>query len=184
MATILQQIENFLGFGSPSGASAVSPTSGSSGTAFALQVSNNALTSGAEKVYIAAPNGASIDASSSQSAAIIIGNTGNDHLIGGNGPNLIIGGPGTNVMTGGPNADVFGHSAGATDYITNFNPNGGEKIALQQGLSYSSATTATVDPSSLGLSGSPATSDVLSFSDGSHVTLLGVTAAPADSWFI
>lgn len=185
MASIFQQAANAVGLGSStSGASAVSPSSNSTGTALSLQLSNNALVSGSEQVFVAGPNGATIDASSSSSPVVIVGGSGTDHLIGGSAPDLIIGGSGTNVMTGGGGADIFGHMAGATDTITDFSPSSGEEIALAHGLTYSSSHTVTINPASLGLSGSPAASNVLTFSDGSTVTLLGNTEAPSTSWFI
>ncbi len=186
MASVFQQIGNFLGFStSVPTVSAVSPTTASTNTAFSLQSSNNAVTSGAETIYVAAPGNATIDAHASSSPVVIVGNTGTDTLTGGTGSNLIVGGSGTNIMTGNGGAnDVFGHAAGATDYITNFNPGAGEKIALAQGLTYSSVHMATANPSTLGLSSGPVPSEVLSFSDFSTVTLFGVTEHPSASWFI
>ena len=186
MASIFQQIGSIFGLthNVPT-VSAVSPSTSSANTAFSLQSSNNAVTSGAETVYVAGPGNATVDAHASSSPVVIVGNTGVDHLIGGSGPNLIIGGPGTNIMTGNAGTnDVFGHAAGATDYITNFNPADGERIALAQGLRYTAAHVATATPATLGLGGAPMPSEAISFNDGSTVTLLGVTESPNAHWFI
>lgn len=186
MASFFQQIGDALGISSSSGgASAVSPESGSTGTAFSLQLSNNAVLSGAEKLYIAEPGGANITVSG-DSPAVIVGGAGNDHLSGGSGSDVIVGGGGTNVLSGGGGTDVFGHAAGATDYITDFSSAAGEQIALASGVTYVSSGTTTVTPSSIGLTGtSPETATVLTFSDHSTVTLLGETGTPdASTWFI
>jgi Ca2+-binding RTX toxin-like protein len=186
MASFFSHLLNTFGLGgSDSSASSVSASAnGSTGVSLALKVPNTSFVSGSEQVYVAQPGGATITATDSN-PHIIIGSTGTDHLTGGSGADLIIGGTGTNILTGGGGTDTFGHQAGATDYITDFFPASGEHIALAQGLSYTSSTTTTVTPSSIGLSGNtPVASEALTFSDGSTVTLVGSTEHPSSSWFI
>ncbi|HLN25569.1 MAG TPA: hypothetical protein VK558_16465 [Patescibacteria group bacterium] len=185
MADIFQNVISALGLSNhTASASTISaPSNGSTNVAFDLHLSPGAL-SGGENLFVASPAGSTITAPGS-TPAVLIGGPGNDHLTGGSGPDVLLGGGGTNVLTGGGGTDIFGHSAGATDFITDFSPSAGEHIALQTGLTFASSTDTTVVPSSLGLTGTAAVPAVaLTFSDGSTVTLVNSTDHPSSTWFI
>jgi Ca2+-binding RTX toxin-like protein len=75
-----------------------------------------------------------------QGEDVLFGGAGDDVLDGGEGDDTLTGGPGRDTMTGGPGADLFlydlmapgqkGASAAAPDWITDFDPGAGDRIAL------------------------------------------------------
>lgn len=184
MANIFQQLTQDLGLSSQTApASALHSPANSTNVALALSLSSQLL-SGSEHVYLAGPGDATITAANDQHN-VIVGGSGVDHLTGGTGPDVIIGGSGTNVMTGGGGNDIFGHTAGANDVITDFSPAAGEKIALAAGLSLTGSHADSVDPASIGLPAGPAMPVVqMSFSDGSSITLANSSTPPDPSWFL
>lgn len=182
MASIFQQIGSALGLSnSEPSVSGNTVTSSTTNAAFHLDIQQSGTVG--EQVLVADQRGATIVSEQDQ-RAIIIGGTGNDHLVGGGHADLLIGGGGTNAMTGNGGADTFGHGAGARDAVTDFSPAAGEHIALQSGITLTGSTAVMADPHTFGLSGSPVSSQALSFSDGSHMTLLGVTETPTSDWFV
>ncbi|HIJ61209.1 MAG TPA: hypothetical protein HPQ04_00810 [Rhodospirillaceae bacterium] len=184
MANIFQQLAQELGLSNQAAeASADAAPPNSSNVALALTLSNQLL-SGSEHLYLAGPGDATITVANDQHN-VIVGSSGADHLSGGKGPDVIIGGADTNVMTGNGGADIFAHVAGATDFITDFSPAAGEKIALAAGLSMTASHATTVDPTTIGMpagAGLPAVQ--MNFSDGSTITLVNSTAHPEAAWFL
>ena len=182
MATILQQIGAALGLGSShqTQASGASAPAGTTHAAFTLDLHANV---NGEQLLVANQNGATIIAATDK-PAIIVGGAGNDHLTGGDHADVILGGGGTNVMTGGGGPDTFGHAAGARDVITDFSPAAGEHIALAAGLTLTGTVHGIANPAAFGLSGGVQLADILSFSDGSHVVLMGSTDTPTSDWFV
>lgn len=184
MANFFSQVGSALGVSNSSAiASGSSAPAGSSNVGFSLSLDGGVLAGGAT-LLIAGAGNATVAATDDQ-PHVIIGGNGTDMLTGGNSADLIIGGPGMNVMTGGGGTDIFGHSAGATDFITDFSPSSGEKIALPAGLTMTGSQTVSVSPGTIGLpSGAPEASTQVTFSDGSTVTLLNSQVHPDSSWFI
>lgn len=182
MATLLQRIGNVFGLGNSEPlVSGNAGTEGTTNAAFHLDIHGSSTTG--EQIQIAEPGGATLRADTNQ-RALLIGGAGDDHLVGGNQADLLVGGGGTNILTGGPGRDTFGHSAGATDVITDFNAAAPEHIALQTGLSLTGTSHTTINPADYGLSGSVSQGEILSFNDGSQVVLMHTTATPDAGWFV
>lgn len=182
MATLLQRFGAVFGLGdSEPLVSGNTVTAGTTNAAFHLDVHHGGTIG--EQVLVTDLTGASIVAEPDQ-RAIILGGAGDDRLVGGDHADLLIGGGGVNVMTGKGGTDTFGHSAGATDVITDFSAAAGEHIAIHSGLSFTGSTNTIVNPANFGLTGSPAESVVLSFSDNSEVVLLHSAETPNASWFV
>ncbi|MGE5476140.1 MAG: hypothetical protein ACM3Q1_05765 [Bacteroidales bacterium] len=182
MATLLQRIGSAFGLGdSEPLVSGNTVTQGTTNAAFHLDIHGSSSTG--EQILIAGREDAVIAADPNQ-RALIIGGAGDDRLTGGEHADLLIGGGGRNVLIGGGGTDTFGHALGARDVVADFSPAAGEHIALQSGMTLTGATSVQADPGASGLSGGPVQSMELSFSDGSHMTLLGVTQTPSSDWFV
>jgi autotransporter-associated beta strand protein len=99
------------------------------------------------------------------------GGQGDDLVIGGSGDNWISGDLGNDTLTGGAGADVFHVSPGTgADIVTDFSLAQGDRVQVDVGLSWS-----------LTQSGDNA---VVGFSDGSSLTLEGVSVANLPSGWI
>ena len=102
------------------------------------------------------------------------GGNGNDILLGGLGNDILIGGLGNDTMTGGAGADRFvfnGTIDNGNDTITDFTTAQGDKLVFS-GIAQLSDLGATWN----------AGSHQLTFSNGSHLTLTGVTMSDALTW--
>jgi len=99
---------------------------------------------------------------------VLYGGSGNDILSGGAGNDVLIGGLGNDSMTGGAGADRFMFNGGPTsngaDTIADFTIAQGDKLVF----------TGITDLATLGATWNAGTR-VMSFSNGSQLTLTGVT---------
>lgn len=106
----------------------------------------------------------------------LLGSFGNDMLDGGSGDDVLSGGDGADTLTGGMGADRFifnyGPTAPATDTLTDFNADEGDRLVLLSGLSWSVAS-------------STAGFALITLGDGAQIELLGVAPeAVVEDWFI
>lgn len=101
----------------------------------------------------------------------LVGGSGDDILEGGNGSDVLVGGAGNDVLTGGNGADVFiiGPSSG-NDRITDF----GNGDLIDWSAMTDAGFQATITQSGR--------DTVISFSDGSSVTLVGA-GSPRGDWY-
>lgn len=101
---------------------------------------------------------------------IVRGGQGNDLVLGGDGADFVSGDRGNDTLTGGPGADLFHIFAGAgSDRVTDFNAAEGDRVWVAAGVTW------TVSQSG--------DDTVVSLSDGTTLTLVGVTAAsPPSGW--
>lgn len=99
----------------------------------------------------------------------ITGDDDDNRLRGGAGDDTIAGGDGENVLTGGDDADTFVHGSG-TDVITDFDSDEGDQIEISSSID-------EIEDEDCGA--------VVTFADGSSVTLVGFDSSDVDTgWFV
>lgn len=114
---------------------------------------------------------------------ILVGGPGNDDVNGGEGDDILMGGGGRNILAGGGGDDIFGHVAGAFDIVTDFAPEQDERLALPPDLTVSSSEQGTVE-ADLGTGTADQNAEILTFSDGSTLALIGVTQNFTSDWLV
>lgn len=146
-----------------------------------FELPSDGLLSGDTVLHVAPDEGATL--AGGEGTDIIIGGAGDDTLDGGDDSDVLVGGGGTNTLTGGEGDDTFGHTAGATDIITDFAAGQNEQVILAQGLTLSTSEQSTVTLD-LGNGATEYQANVLTFSDGSTVTLVGNTETVSSDWLV
>jgi len=114
---------------------------------------------------------------------ILIGGAGNDDLTGNEGDDILIGGGGRNIHEGGDGNDIFGHAAGAFDIVVDFAPDQDEKLSVSEGLTVTSSEQGTVE-ANLGTGTTEQAAEIITFSDGSTLALIGVTQQFTSDWLV
>ncbi|MCK6444168.1 calcium-binding protein [Elstera cyanobacteriorum] len=103
----------------------------------------------------------------------LVGGAGEDWLHGGTGADRLNGGRDEDWLIGGSGADRFILSQGSSnDYVLDFNPTEGDRVEFQNGFSFRFFETNSGDT-------------VFILSDGSSITLLGVSASTVtQDWIV
>lgn len=157
----------------------LSQTTTTASETVSLEIPSSGLFGGNTALQVA--SGASSTLTGTDGQDVLVGAGGNDHLIGGEGDDVLVGGGGRNVLDGGGGNDIFGHTAGAVDIITDFAPNQGEKLALAEGVSVSTSSQQTIT-ANLGDGAATHEAQVLTLSDNSVIALVGVTDQFSADW--
>lgn len=112
------------------------------------------------------------------------GGAGNDSIQGGAGADTLWGGAGTDTLVGGAGADIFymrNLGSGTSQTITDFSGTDGDRLhftGITQLTVAAGAPSATGTVANVALSGG---NTVITMPDGSTITLVGITALPANS---
>jgi Ca2+-binding RTX toxin-like protein len=126
--------------------------------------------------YYAQAGAETVNASGSSTNNVMwAGGAAGDHdvMIGGTGNDQLIAGPGANTLTGGGGADLFtfiNGNAGGADVITDFSAGGTVNL-----IGYGAAAAAAAQQSAVVSGGNT----VITLSDNTQITFLGVTSARA-----
>jgi hypothetical protein len=116
---------------------------------------------------------------------ILAGGPADDFLIGSDfGTNVLIGGNGDNTFTAVGAATTFVHNAGANDVVTDFDPDIGDHITWDKGLTIVRSGQGTITDPQAGLDGAQGL--VVEFSDGSKIGIPTITDQTAldPNWII
>ncbi|MBC7905580.1 MAG: hypothetical protein H7Y60_02385 [Rhodospirillaceae bacterium] len=111
---------------------------------------------------------------------ILVGGSGNDNLDAGEGDDILIGGGGSNTHQGGDGEDIFGHAAGASDTVIDFSVED-DKLSVSEGLTVTSTAQGTVQVDQ-GTGATDQAAQIITFSDGSTLALVGVTEEFSTDW--
>lgn len=115
-------------------------------------------------------------------ADILVGGGGDDDLTGGDGDDTLIGGGGSNTHQGGDGDDIFGHAAGATDTVLDFSTED-DKLSVAEGLTVTGTAQGTVQVDQ-GAGSTEQAAQIVTFSDGSTLALVGVTEDFSTDWLV
>jgi Ca2+-binding RTX toxin-like protein len=147
-----------------------------------LEVPSGGLLGDSSPTLLVAPDTDSV-LTGGEDRDILIGGAGNDDLTGGEGDDILIGGGGRNIHEGGDGTDIFGHAAGAFDIVVDFAPDQDEKLSVSEGLTVTSSEQGTVE-ANLGTGTTEQAAEIITFSDGSTLALIGVTQQFTSDWLV